>query len=455
MLAKLDRILNWGWTPDLHGAIQVRRVRTLVSAGVLLILVGVPFLIRAAEWHVATRLVTVPCAIALAFVGLVLLRLFQTDSGFHLSAHLITLGLFIGAVGSVVSSGGLASVNQAWLLLVPLLAGIALGLRSALIWGFAILLCVMLVGYLQLHGSAFPNQTPPAYRQSQNLLQVIGVMLGLLALIYSFLGHLGYSERMLADQNRQLQQQILEKETAEREAREAEQAKIRFLGNMSHEMRTPLNAIIGFAGRLQKSLDGRLDAREDLALQRIAVSGRRMLELVDDLFVLSAIDSGSFALNCCEVDPGQLLQAVYQEQVAHAAARNVALRVEQSDAASVSADPARLSQVLSSLVRYGLHCTRQGSVAISAFDTSGGEVCLQIEDTAPVMSERVRARLFDRYNHLHSTGEGDMDKSGLALALAGELVQLHGGRIEVTATADGNRYQVLLPPHAGRGRPGQ
>ena len=455
MLAKLDHILNWGWTPDLHGAIQVRRVRTLASAGVLLILVGVPFLIRAAEWHVVMRLVTVPCAIVLAFAGLVLLRLFQTVSAFQLSAHLITLGLFIGAVGSVVSSGGLASVNQAWLLLVPLLAGIALGLRSALIWGVAILLCVILVGYLQLHGSAFPNQTPPAYRESQNLLQVIGVLLALLALIYSFLGHLGYSERMLADQNRQLQQQILEKETAEREAREAEQAKTRFLGNMSHEMRTPLNAIIGFAGRLQKSLDGRLDAREELALQRVAASGRRMLELVDDLFVLSAIDSGSFALNCCEVDPDQLLQAVYQEQVADAAARNITLTVEPGDAAAVWADPARLSQVLSSLVRHGLHYTQKGGVVISAFDTPDDEVCLQIEDTAPVMSERVRARLFDRYNHLHSTGGGDVDKSGLALALAGELVHLHGGRIDVAATAAGNRYRVLLPAHVGRGRPGQ
>lgn len=449
MNSLIDRILNWGWQPELHSAIQMRRIRTLSGSALLLVLVGIPFWMRAIEWQIALRMVTVPTAIALTLAGLVLLRWRHTARMHFLCTQLISLALYVAGMGAMLSSGGLGNITEGWLMLVPVVAGINLGLRPALQWGAVILLTLVAVALLPSLGYVLVDQTPPSHQASQQVLQGLGVFVALMILVSSFVSQVSHSEAVLAQQNLQLQQQIIEKEKAEREARSAEQAKTRFLANMSHEMRTPLNAILGFSRRLDKSLAGRLDEREHNALSRIAECGEGMLRLVDDLFDLSAIDAGTLILHRQPVALGPLLARVVAELQPLAQQRGLSLQQGQCPDCRVTGDPERLEQVLTSLLRFGLTSTQAGDVHISARRQEDAQVCVSIEDSAVPLDEAAQLRLLDRYNHLHSRGWQDLDGFALGPALAVELIRLHGGRIQIgPGSLGGNCFRILLPPHA-------
>lgn len=449
MNSLIDRILNWGWQPEQHSTIQMRRIRTLSGSALLLVLVAIPFWMRAVEWQIALRMVTVPTAILLTVTGLVLLRWRHTARMHFICTQLFSLALYIAGMGALLSGGGLGTITEGWLLLVPVVAGINLGLRPALLWGLVILASLIAVAVLGSFGYSFPDQTPPSHQAAQQLLQALGVFVALMILVSSFVSQMSQSEAALAQQNLQLQQQIIEKEKAEREARSAEQAKTRFLANMSHEMRTPLNAILGFSRRLDKSLAGRLDEREQEALRRIAECGNGMLRLVEDLFDLSAIDAGTLNLRQQPVALGPLLERVVVALQPLAQQRGLQLQQGHCLACSVSGDPDRLQQVLGSLLRYCLKSTTVGSVRISAQLQEDARICVVIEDSATPLAEAEQERLLDRYNHLHSMGGQDLDGFALGPALAGELIRLHGGRIQIgPGLQGGNCFRVLLPLHA-------
>lgn len=449
MNSLIDRILNWGWQPEQHSTIQMRRIRTLSGSALLLILVAIPFWIRAVEWQIALRMVTVPTAIVLTVTGLAILRWRHTARMHFICTQLFSLALYIAGMGAMLSSGGLGNITEGWLLLVPVVAGINLGLRPALLWGLAILITLVAVAMLPYLGYALADQTPPSHQASQQLLQALGVFVALMILVSSFVSQMSQSEAALAQQNLQLQQQIIDKEKAEREARSAEQAKTRFLANMSHEMRTPLNAILGFSRRLDKSLAGRLDQREQEALQRIAECGGGMLRLVEDLFDLSAIDAGTLNLRQQPVALGPLLERVVVALQPLAQQRGLQLLQGHCPDCAVSGDPDRLEQVLTSLLRYCLKSTTVGNVRTSAQLLENARVCVSIEDSAAPLGEAAQVRLLDRYNHLHSMGGQDLDGFALGPALAGELIRLHGGRIQIgPGPQGGNCFRVLLPLHA-------
>ena len=445
----VDRLLNWGWQPEQHSIIQMRRIRTLSGSALLLVLVGIPFWLRAIEWQIAIRMVTVPTAIGLTVIGLVLLRWRHTARMHFMATHLFSVALYIAGLGALLSGGGLGTITQGWLLLVPVVAGINLGLRAALLWGVIILTSLIVVAVLGNLGYTFPDLTPHSHQAAQHLLQALGVFVALMILVSSFISQMSQSEALLAQQNLQLQQQIAEKEKAEREARAAEQAKTRFLANMSHEMRTPLNAILGFSRRLDKSLGGRLDGREREALQRIAECGGGMLRLVEDLFALSAIDAGTLSLQSQPVPLAPLLERVIAVLQPLAQERSLQLLQGHCPSCAVVADPDRLEQVLASLLRYSLTSTAVGSVQVSTRLQADQQVCVEIEDSATSLAESERLRLLDRYNHLHSMCGEDLDGYALGPALAGELVRLQGGAIQIgPGTQGGNCFRIWLPLHA-------
>lgn len=452
MSALLDEYLNWGWHPERHSAIHMRRVRTLAATGSLLLLLVVPFLLRAYQWQISIRMVTLPAAALLGVMGLVMLRTLHTERGFRVCAHLSAASLFVGGVGSVLSGGGLGTVNQGWLMLVPLLAGITLGLRGAMGWGGLVLVTVVILGLMQANGYVLVNQTPLPFQRFEALMQSAGLLVALLMMISSFLSQIGQFELVLASRNEQLLQQIAEREKAEQDARRAELAKTRFLANMSHELRTPLNSILGFAQRLEKSLQQRLSEREQDALAHLMENASYLLALVEDVFDLSAIDSDSMKLTPGVIDVRQLLTAVQHQLAPVATLFNLSLEVQANPSLMVSGDVRRLQQVLANVIRHSLKYTQTGGVSLSACH-EGEHLYIDVIDSAPPLTAEMRERIFDRYNHLHSLNDRDAGGSALGMAVASAMIALHGGCMEMVDAPQGNHYRISLPGYDAQKKP--
>ena len=439
----LDQLLNCGWDANTTDPIRLRRIRTASAVCYLLILVGIPFLIRAYEWHISLRMITVPAAMGLGAASLFVLRFFRH---YEISTQLVTLAVYVGGAGAMMTSGGIGNSSLGWWMLVPLLAGLLRGLGSSLGWGAIVLGSIYGCYFAQNHGYTFPDMTPPEYVESQQLLQALGITCSVLIMISSYLSQLGQSELRLAEQNQSLQEQVARVERAERELTFALQSKNRFLSNMSHEMKTPLNSIVGFSRQLRKRVGGNLDERGQESLEQVIRQSDNMLALVNDLLALSQLDN---------MDPGrdQRLPLDLKETLVRAV-NDVSSQAQQFDlqivldapeSNIVPANGEQILQVISSLLRYALAITKGTQIQISLGEMPQGAL-LQVVFEGE-LCEQDKVRLFDRYNHLHSQIKRDMGMSALALPLAREHVERHAGRININFDPEAGNvcFNLFLP----------
>lgn len=441
----LDRYLNGGWRAELHNAPQMRRVRTLVAADTFCLMLVVPFLVRAYQFEIHIRMISLPLTLLLAVASLVSLRLFKNETGLKLGTNFLASAVFAGGIGSILTGGGVGSANQGWLMLVPLLAGITLGVRGAVIWGVIALSVILAIGIMQFQGFIFINQTPVQFQRIEAMVQAAGLLVAMVQIMISYLSQLKHFEQMVEQRNLALVQQVAERENAEKEARNAEVAKTQFLRNMSHELRTPLNSILGFSQRLERNLAAQLDARSQQGFQHITESSTYLVTLLDDIFDLTSIDSGSLTLAPGMVEVQQLLAAVQRQLQPLAELSKLKIELQESQAITIEADARRLQQALSNMVRHSLKHADVTTVILSAWQDDKHNVYIDVTDDATAYSADERARLFDRYNHVIGGNERGLGESALGMALAGELIQLHSGTVNVLDTAHGNCFRVTLP----------
>lgn len=437
-----DAFLNSGWDSATTDPVDLRRVRTVTATAYLLFLLGVPYILRAYQWNIEIRMFSLPAAMFLMLMSILLLRRYRQ---LNLAAHLAPLALYIAGTGAVLTSGGINSIGVAWWLIVPLLAGLLVGLRPGVLWGVIVMLSYSLIYRLELEGFQFPDQAPEPHQRSEVLMQAWGAIAGVLIMMISYLSQLEFSERTLARQNQFLKQQIGRAEQAEEAAQRAAQAKTRFLANMSHELRTPLNSVLGFSQRLGKHASERLDSREAEAVSHIVQNGQRMLRLVDDLLDLSNIEAGSLSLSKSFMDLQQVLDRACRDTQPMAQQFGFVIKLNAGDEVLVYCDGKRIVQALSSVF---LHCIRFADldgIEVELGNLPQGAL-IQISYCGVPLSRQEQEQLFDRYNHLHSKSQREVDSSGLALPLAWELVSLHGGRLSLSQN-DQSRvcFNLFLP----------
>ncbi len=236
---------------------------------------------------------------------------------------------------------------------------------------------------------------------------------------------------------------------AERDrAESADRAKTQLLSRVSHELRTPLNAVLGF-GQLLESDPG-LAERHRAWTRQILASGQHLLELVDDVLDLSSAQAGQLNLSLAAVELRQAVADCWTMlAVAPAAPRPAGLRYIDMGLGGaplwVQADARRLKQVLSNLLSNAVKYNRPGGeVRVRCEPDGDGSVLLQVEDTGSGMSAEQLARLFNPFERLGAQ-HGNVQGSGLGLALSKQLVEAMGGRIEVHSTPGvGSRFTVRL-----------
>jgi PAS domain S-box-containing protein len=254
-----------------------------------------------------------------------------------------------------------------------------------------------------------------------------------------------------------LAQAMEQLEEARLRAERASQAKTDFLARMSHEMRTPLNAIIGMAVLLMDRVHG-LEAEY---VEAILSSSRNLLHLIDELLELTAIESGNLRLETEPFSPAQLIDDVVNELGLAATSKGLELlcSIQPETPPVLVGDPRRLRQILTNLVSNAVKYTREGEVRIALGWTKGepaagsnlsGKLQICVEDTGPGIPTEKIPLIFEKFLQLEETRTPRAGGVGLGLAIVRQLVDRMGGEITVDSVQGrGTSFRVVLPIQQG------
>ena len=220
-----------------------------------------------------------------------------------------------------------------------------------------------------------------------------------------------------------------------------------FLSMITHELRTPMTAMIGLAENLEAGVYGPLNKPQTENLRKIIESGGRLRQLVNDLLDLSKMESGMMRLQREPLDPRTLVEAViYQlESLAEASGVKLVNRVGY-ELPEVDCDGQRIEQVLTNLISNALKFTPpEGSITITAA-TQEQFVVFTVADTGCGIPAESQAHIFDKFIQLHPNRDDRTKGTGLGLAIVRHLVELHGGTVRVESNVGvGSRFSFSLP----------
>ncbi|HJR25957.1 MAG TPA: HAMP domain-containing sensor histidine kinase [Acidimicrobiales bacterium] len=221
-----------------------------------------------------------------------------------------------------------------------------------------------------------------------------------------------------------------------------------FLANISHELCTPLNAVIGFTQVLQDPRTGPLNQKQAEYLDDILDSGQQLLALITDLLDLAKLEAGRLPRSPQPTELAMLIRNAVTELTPGAARRGIRVEVEApADLPTVEADPTHVYHALTNLLANGIKFTSDGGrVDVLARDV-GGRVLVSVRDTGIGILPEQRAHLFEAFHQgtrplpAHARGG-----TGLGLTLARGLIELEGGEITLESTPDvGSTFTISLP----------
>ncbi len=228
--------------------------------------------------------------------------------------------------------------------------------------------------------------------------------------------------------------------------RSTQQGQRDFVANVSHEMKTPLTSIQGFA---QAILDG---TASDSQAQQHAASviheeSGRLTRLVDDLLDLARLDAGQVTFAHAEVDLNALVARVIDRLSLRAGEKSIQLENGVRGLPAITGDGDRLAQVLTNLIDNAIKHTPVGGRVTIRGEGRGDQVRVHVEDSGPGIPPDELPRIFERFYQVDKARRGGEGRgSGLGLAISREIVQAHGGRLEAaSAPGRGSRFTVTLP----------
>lgn len=235
----------------------------------------------------------------------------------------------------------------------------------------------------------------------------------------------------------------------QRQAEELEQAnrlKDEFLAIVSHELRTPLNSILGWAEALRtRKFDETITTR---ALETIERNARLQTQLIENLLDISRLLRGKLLLNKYPVDLSSVIEAAIQTVQPEAAAKDIQLNTHVDDAVnSVQGDRDRLQQVIENLLSNAIKFTPSGGQVEIQLRQQDRAARIQVSDTGQGIRAEALPYIFDYFRQADSSNTRKHGGLGLGLAIVRQLVELHGGDIQVESQGEGQgaTFTVTLP----------
>ncbi|WMW21798.1 ATP-binding protein [Methanolobus mangrovi] len=231
------------------------------------------------------------------------------------------------------------------------------------------------------------------------------------------------------------------------EAETASNAKSDFLATMNHELRTPLNSIMGFSDVMLSGMAGEITEQQEKYLKNIAVSGKHLLELINNILDLSKIEAGRM-----ELDPEQFIITEIIDEVMGvitplAIKKRIAIDVNYAtEIQIINADKLKFKQIIYNLMSNAIKFTsNNGSVKVSV-QNSENIIHIEVMDTGIGISEENQKHLFQPFRQIDNGINRHYEGTGLGLALVKSFVELHGGKIWVESQVKkGSKFIYEIP----------
>jgi two-component system, chemotaxis family, CheB/CheR fusion protein len=238
---------------------------------------------------------------------------------------------------------------------------------------------------------------------------------------------------------------LMQEQSARQQAETANKAKDEFLSNLSHELRNPLNIILGWSQllRSRRTFDQATVAR---ALELIEQSAKAQAQLIDDILDVSRITSGKLNLNIRTHDLRLIAQAALDIVQLSASAKNIEI-ISALNSVTIVGDGDRLQQVLWNLLSNAIKFTPPGGRVEIRLNSDGQEAQIQVSDTGQGIGADLLPYIFDRFRQGDSSTTKAVAGLGLGLSIVRHLVELHGGTVQAQSPGigQGATLNVCLP----------
>jgi signal transduction histidine kinase len=253
-------------------------------------------------------------------------------------------------------------------------------------------------------------------------------------------------DQKVQDRTRELSEVNDKLARANEELKQLDQAKGRFFANISHELRTPLTLVLAPLEPLLQGELGPITAGQSQQLTEIRDNAIRLLRQINDLLDLSRLESARMVLRPEDVALAGLLKSIVDAVQPLARRKQLRLELQVDASPTVRADPERLEQAVINLLSNALKFTDTGGQVTVRLGQQQGWAQLAVQDSGVGIPAEALRRVFDRFRQADGSATRKHGGTGIGLALARELVEAHGGRIEVASEpGQGTTFTILLP----------
>jgi signal transduction histidine kinase/CheY-like chemotaxis protein len=378
------------------------------------------------------------CGLALS-----LLLVVHVKKLFITLVNMVTAGSVFLVVFTALYTGGIHSPIAVWLNVMAVPVLLLLGPRYALLWIVVDLLMVVGVTVATWQGwvgnQLFGQDHTVLWAYIVHVFAMLNLMTGV-----RLYDHLNYMQLKRIHQGNEALK------VTHQELIQAQAHKDEFVAAVGHELRTPMNAILGFNGVLRREFSQQPEDLEVVSL--IRRSTEHLLQLVNDILDFSQLQAGKMQLTIHDFDLTELLRELQQRHHDKANHKGLMLQIEGlgSSPWSVRADRQRLSQILNNLIDNAIKFTKHGSVHL-AVTLSNGQLRFEITDTGPGIEEKNFEHIFRRFEHADVQTTRLHGGTGLGLTLCEKLVKLMGGNIGVRSQiGHGAQFWFEIPYSAGK-----
>lgn len=338
-----------------------------------------------------------------------------------LASHLFVLVCFLFLSLISLLNGGINSPNIGWMPLVPIIALMMFGWRMAVFW-LVIISIGHVLQYLAVDGQWVSGEvTPELFSPTQVLVSRVNVLIMLMIAAGLYDWMFSFKRREMAQRNAQL-------EATQAALLEAQTHKDEFIASVGHELRTPMNAILGLNGVLLSELADH-PQHHDIA-QHIRDSTEKLLRVVNDILDISQLEAASISFHPVATELEAFVSSCLQRHASKAAEHGLALShdIDPALPAWVMLDPQRMQQVLFHLLDNAVKFTDSGFVRVHLRPCALG-VRFEVEDSGIGIPPERLHNVFNRFEHADIDTHRLYGGTGLGLAICERLVVRQGGQI--------------------------
>lgn len=250
----------------------------------------------------------------------------------------------------------------------------------------------------------------------------------------------------LEEQNAALRRIVAEAEQARIEAEQASAAKTLFLSSVGHELKTPLNAIIGFSDMIVSEVYGPVtDARYADYAREINISGQSLLGSINTILDAARLDTGRLALSTDPMDFGRTIRDAAASLTTLAAEGGVSIRLELADDLVIEGDSVRIKQIVHNVLHNAIRFTPPGGSVSLTLSGDGTTAMLAIADTGVGIKPDRIEQILAPFSQEDGTFTRRHEGLGLGLSIARGLAELHGGHLAIRSDGTGTVVDIRIP----------